>query len=134
VLARAGFRDHTLFTHLPREQRLAQRVVDLVCAGVQQIFPLEVDARSAENLAEPLGKIERCRAARVILQQIFQFSLKGRIGAAADVGLLQLFERRHQHFGNVAAAVWAEMSRRVWLRNNHIDSESAAATKLRILL
>ncbi len=51
VLARAGFRDDAPLAHAPREQRLPQAVVDLVRAGVQQVFALEVDPRAAQVLA-----------------------------------------------------------------------------------
>ena len=41
VLAGAGFRDHARLAHACREQRLADHVVDLVRAGVIQVFALE---------------------------------------------------------------------------------------------
>ncbi len=43
VLARAGFGDDAAFAHAAREQRLAETVVDLVRAGVEQVFALDVD-------------------------------------------------------------------------------------------
>ncbi len=48
VLARAGLGDDALLAHAPRQQALAERVVDLVRAGVQQVFALQVDLRAAE--------------------------------------------------------------------------------------
>ena len=47
VLARAGFGDDAALAHAPRQQDLAERVVDFVRAGVEQIFALEIDARAA---------------------------------------------------------------------------------------
>ena len=47
VLARAGLGDDALLAHAPRQQRLAQAVVDLVRAGVQQVFALEINLRAA---------------------------------------------------------------------------------------
>ena len=47
VLAGAGFGDHALLAHAQREQRLAERVVDLVGAGVIEVFALEIDLRPA---------------------------------------------------------------------------------------
>src|SRR5438874_4305113 len=41
VLARAGFRNDAPLTHTSREQSLPETVVDLVCAGMQQIFTLQ---------------------------------------------------------------------------------------------
>src|ERR1700736_785551 len=40
VLARTGFGDDALFAHSPSEQNLAKGVVDFVCPGVKQVFPL----------------------------------------------------------------------------------------------
>ena len=45
VLAGAGLRHHPPLPHPDREQRLAQRVVDLVGPGMRQILPLEEDPR-----------------------------------------------------------------------------------------
>ena len=51
VLAGAGLGDDAPLAHAPRKQTLAQAVVDLVRAGVQQILALEVDPRAAQRLA-----------------------------------------------------------------------------------
>ena len=48
VLAGTRFRDDASLAHAPREQNLAERVVDLMRAGVQQIFTLKVNLRAAE--------------------------------------------------------------------------------------
>ena len=50
VLAGAGFGDDALFTHSPREQHLAERVVDLVSARVQEIFAFQINLRAASVL------------------------------------------------------------------------------------
>ena len=72
VLARAGLRDDAPLAHAPGEQRLSQAVVDLVRAGVQQVFALEPDARAAQRFAQALGEIERRRAAGIVAQQVAQ--------------------------------------------------------------
>ena len=51
VLPCAGFRDDAPLAHPLREERLAERVVDLVRAGVREILALEKDARAAERSA-----------------------------------------------------------------------------------
>ena len=58
VLAGAGLGDDALLAHALREQPLAEAVVDLVRAGVEQVFALEVDLRAAEVLGEALGEVE----------------------------------------------------------------------------
>ncbi len=47
VLTSAGFCNDALFVHATRQQYLAQGVVDFVCAGVKQVFSLEIDLRTA---------------------------------------------------------------------------------------
>ena len=51
VLAGAGLGDDAPLAHALREQRLTERVVDLVRAGVRQVLALEEDPRAAERLA-----------------------------------------------------------------------------------
>ncbi len=46
MLARARLGDDAPLAHPLRQQSLAQRVVDLVRAGMRQVFALEVDARA----------------------------------------------------------------------------------------
>ena len=48
VLAGAGLGDDALLAHALGEQRLADGVVDLVRAGVIEVFALEIDLRAAE--------------------------------------------------------------------------------------
>ena len=55
VLAGAGLGDHARLAHPLGQQRLAQRVVDLVRAGVQQVLALEVD-RPAQLLRTAAGR------------------------------------------------------------------------------
>ena len=55
VLAGAGFGDHAALAHPQREQRLAERVVDFVGAGVVEVFALEPDLSAAALLAQSLG-------------------------------------------------------------------------------
>jgi hypothetical protein len=47
VLACARLGDEARLLQAAREQRLPDRVVDLVCARVEQILALEIDARAA---------------------------------------------------------------------------------------
>ncbi len=85
-------------------------------AGVQQIFALDVDLRAAVRFAEALGVIERRGTAGVIGQQILQLGLKRGIEARFQIRLLQFFERRHQNFRDVAAAVGAEVTAGIGVR------------------
>ena len=64
VLAGAGLGDHALLAHPQREQGLAERVVDLVGAGVVQVLALEPDLGAAALLAQPLGDDTAATAGR----------------------------------------------------------------------
>ena len=70
VLPGAGLGDDPPLPHADREQRLAERVVDLVRAGVREVLALEHDARAAGGRGQPLRFVERRRAADVIAQQV----------------------------------------------------------------
>jgi hypothetical protein len=52
VLAGAGLGDDARLAHAPRQQGLADGVVDLVRAGVVEVLALEVDLRAAELAAQ----------------------------------------------------------------------------------
>ncbi len=55
VLAGSGLGDDALLAHALGEEALADGVVDLVGAGVEEVFALEVDFGSAEFLGEAAG-------------------------------------------------------------------------------
>jgi hypothetical protein len=110
VLAGAGLGDHARLAHAAGQQRLADHVVDLVRAGVVQVFALEVDLRAADHLGPALRVIDRRRAADEVLQ--FAAVLVEELGiiAVAGVGFVQFAERVGQRFGDEAAAVGAEVA------------------------
>jgi len=108
VLACTGFGDDALFPHALGQQSLAESVVDLVRAGVEQVFALKVDFGAAELFGEPFAEIERCGAAGVVLKQICQLRLKSGIVLGRVVFMLKLDQRGHQRLRHVAAAVDAE--------------------------
>jgi len=59
MLPRARFRNDARLAHLHREEPLTDGVVDLVRAGVQQVFALQIDARAAEFRGEARGELQR---------------------------------------------------------------------------
>ncbi len=66
VLACAGFRDDLGFAHALGQQRLAQHLVGLVCAAVQQVFTLQIKLGVAAG-GEVFAQRQRRRAACVVL-------------------------------------------------------------------
>ena len=85
-------------------------IVDLVRAGVVELVALEIDLGAAEMLGQPLGEIERARAADIMFEEAVEFGLEGGIGLGVLVGLLQFEDQRHQRFGDKAAAIDAEQA------------------------
>ena len=45
MLAGTGFSDDPGFTHALGEQDLTDRIIDFVSAGVQKVFPFQIDPR-----------------------------------------------------------------------------------------
>ena len=85
MLAGAGLGDDPGLAHAPGEQDLAEAVVDLVRAGVVQLLALEIDLGAAprsrgdlEDGGQPLGEIERARAADIVRVECVELGLEGR--------------------------------------------------------
>ena len=78
VLAGAGFGDDALLAHAHGEERLAEAVVDLVRAGVEKVFALEVNLRAAEVFGEARGEVERGGTAGVVAQQRVELQMERR--------------------------------------------------------
>ena len=89
------------------QQRLAERVVDLVGAGVVEVLALEVDG-VADLVGEPLREIERRRAADVVVEQRVELGAVARVVAGGEPRGLELDQRGHERLGHVLAAVGAE--------------------------
>ena len=62
------------------------------------------------SLAEPLGVVDRARAADVVREVAFEFGDEGRIDACGVVGGGQFLQRPDQGLGDEAAAEAAEMA------------------------
>jgi hypothetical protein len=77
VLARAGLRDDAPFAEARREEDLAERVVDLVCARVIQVLALEDDA--AADRREPPRLVERRRAADIVRSEAVELRAERRV-------------------------------------------------------
>ena len=89
-------------------------VVDLVRAGVEQVFALEINLRAAEFPRQAFGEIKRRRATAEFAEVIIQLALKLRVLLRAEIFRLQLLQRMHQRLGHVTSAVRTKMALRVW--------------------
>ena len=72
MLPGAGLGDDAMLAHAFNQQRLSQTVVDLVRAGMKQVFALEINLCPAQLFGEALGKEQRRGAAGVGAQQFVQ--------------------------------------------------------------
>ena len=113
VLSRAGLRDHTSLPHPLCKERLAERVVDLVCAGVGQVFALQKDPGATGVGGQPGGLVQRCGTPHVVGQELTQPPLKGGIDPNGHVFARQDLDRLDQRFGHVAAAKLTEVAARI---------------------
>ena len=108
VHAGAGLGDDALLAEPLREQRLPERVVDLVRAGVREVLSLQPDA-----VPELLGQTRRARVIGVgrptkSLGQRRELLAEAGVHPERRPGVGELVERRDQHLGHVASAVLAE--------------------------
>ena len=110
MLPRAGFSNHAFFAHAAGKQRLTDGVVDLVRAGVVQVFALQPDLRAAQMLGQPRGMVHGAGSADIMLQIVAERFPKRGVVFRGLVGRCQFLQGGNQGFGNVHAAVFAEKS------------------------
>ena len=108
MLAGAGLGDDARLAHAPGKQDLAEAIVDLVRAGVIELFALEIDFRAAQMRGQPLGEIERARPAGVVLAEMVELGLERWIALGLAPVALEVEDQRHQRLGDEAAAEHAE--------------------------
>src|SRR5205085_1600162 len=70
VLACTRFRDDARLAHALGEQRLSQAIVNFVCAGMEQVFALQINSGPAEFFREAAGKKKRRGPPGIIVQKI----------------------------------------------------------------
>src|SRR5690606_29322629 len=100
VLARTGLGDHARLAHAPGEQGLADAVVDLVGAGVVQVFALEPDLRAAQLFGPAPRVVDRTGPADEVLQLVGEFALEIGVVAIARIGFAQRIQGVHERLGD----------------------------------
>src|SRR5439155_23244002 len=96
VLAGAGLGDDALLSHPPREQRLPERAVDLVRAGVRQVLSLEHHPPKADALCETRRVGERRGTADPLMQEPVELLLECFVGTRRVERRLELGDRGHE--------------------------------------
>ena len=108
VLTRTGLGDHLGLAHPPGQQRLTDRVVDLVGAGVGEVLTFQPEIET-EALRQSLGPEHRRGAAHEIAEEGIELGLEGLVCPAASTkAVLEFGEGRHQGFGGEPTAVVTE--------------------------
>ena len=110
VHAGTGLGNYPRLAHAAREQRLADAIVDLVRAGVVQVFALEIDLRAAEMLGPAPGVVNGARAANVMLELVLELGDEFGILLIARVGVPELIQRMDQRLGHEHTAIGPEVS------------------------
>jgi hypothetical protein len=110
MLSCAGLRDHALLAHALGDQSLADRIVDLVRAGVIEVFALEPDLSAASLLGQSLGVIDRARTSHIVLEFVCELGLELRIVAHAQILAFEFVQRMHERFSDEHAAVGPEVA------------------------
>ena len=113
MLSRAGLGDDAPLAHPARKERLTERVVDLVSAGVEQILALQINPGAATMPRQLLREIERRGPAGVVAQLLSQFGLERRIRLGRRVGRAEFLQRGHQRLRHKHSAIGAEVARRI---------------------
>ena len=113
VLAGAGLGNDSLFTHAPGQQCLPYGIVNLVGAGMRQVFPFQQDGRPADFGGQLPGRVEGGGSADVLAAQSLELLLEIRVRARCGVGRLKLVKGGHQCLGDKLAAVLPEVAARV---------------------
>ena len=121
MLTGAGLGDHPGLAQAAGQQRLAERVVDLVSAGVGEVFALEVEPQTrdprglrpvtgeagrleAHGVGQAIGAVQGGRSSGERPEELAQLGPEDRVLAKRVVCLLELLEGGHQGLGDVAAA------------------------------
>ena len=108
VLAGAGLGDDPALAQPPGQQRLADRVVDLVGAGVVQILALQPDPHARRQLHHALGQVERRRPADEVAAEALDVGQVGGIGLRRLPAGDQLVQGAHHRLRHEPAAELAE--------------------------
>ena len=96
VHAGTGLGNDPGLAHALGQQHLTDAVVDLVGAGMVQLFTLEVDLCPTKQLGQPLGVVKRAGAADEFSLKAVHFGEEVRLGHGCVEGLFKIKDQWHQ--------------------------------------
>ena len=109
MLACAGFGNHAGLAHALGQHGLADHVVDLVRAGVVQVFTFEKDLCAAHFAAGTGRVVDGRRAPHEMLEFVLKFRQELRIVLVAGIGLAQFLDGVRQGFADKTAPIGAKV-------------------------
>ena len=110
MLAGARLRDQAGLSHLLRQKRLPEYIVNLVGAREIQVLPLQINLRPAKVLRHFPRIVQAAGTVRVLIKKHREFLIKTGIILPAQVGLIQFLHRVHERFRNILASERSESS------------------------
>src|SRR2546428_13966952 len=111
MLSRASFSNDPPLPHFLSKESLAESIVDLVRATMQEILSLQVDS-SPSNVASQIGsKVQWRRSAGETVQPARQLLLEGGVVGEPVVCLLKCSQWLHQGLRDILPPVFSELAR-----------------------
>jgi len=110
MLAGSGFGDEALLAHAKGQEGLAEGVVDLVGAGVVEVFPFEINLGPAEFFGEAARQIKAAGPAGKFVEVVAELLFEFRIGFGVSVFGFKLLESADQCFRYEDTAVRSEVA------------------------
>jgi hypothetical protein len=104
MLACARLRDETGLPELPREQSLAEHIVDFVTARVVKILSFEEDSRSTAIFSEAVSLRDDGGATGVRAMQLSELMEEAGVAPGFAIGILELIKSMNQRLGNKTPA------------------------------
>ena len=116
MLTCASFGNDARLAHALGQHGLTDHVVDLVSAGVVEVFTLEVDLRAAHFAGHAGCVVDRRGTTHEVGQFGLEFSNEFRIVLVLGIGLTQLIQGVSERFAGKAATVRAKVAAGIGVR------------------
>ena len=123
MLTGPGLRNDAPLFHAHGQQHLADGIVDLMCAGMAQVFPFQINLCAAQLLGQPIRTIETRRTPDILLEVVGQVCLKSTVLLRLDILRFQFEERRHEGFRHIATPIGSESAMAIW-EHRHVNLSS----------
>ncbi|MPN16233.1 hypothetical protein SDC9_163571 [bioreactor metagenome] len=114
MLAGAGFGDQFFLAHIFCKQAFAHAVIELMCTGVVEIFPLQINLTAADLFGESFTVIDRCRSALKFFSNSSEFIDKLGIIANLLISFSNFFKSGYQFRRQKLTAIFTVVTFFIW--------------------